>query len=235
MIGGPATSWWNPISYVPCRPGPDGAARGRRRAAAANSTLPDAGWHDDGARDAFDHAETANAEPPPRAARRVRRRGRRRHPASDGRTTRRSWRSRNGPRNDPLAGFAPEPVDGRPNRVPSGPARMTAPNVDARPQAWSREGTASGPRARACRGTRHPASCASASPTPTRIWPRWRSGSKPPCAGRRSHGRAASRTRARRPPPRSESLRRRRRRKRADLKNLEDEMASLLGRPKSPS
>src|SRR6202011_1890256 len=83
--------------------------------------LPDAGWPDaDGARsdsraDAFDHAEPLMPEPPPRPSRpsfadEVRR-------PSPAMAERRE-RSERSERSDPFAGFAPEPLGGRPEPRP---------------------------------------------------------------------------------------------------------------------
>ena len=172
--------------------------------------LPDAAWSDEAARadsrstDAFDHAEPQMPEPPPRPARpsfadEVRR------PAPPPMPERRS---------DPLTGFAPESISGRPEpapprlprneplmprpqrELPKPPAREAPPSRGASREAPPirealpvrdapavRETPARAPeraaRRRRLRPLRPPRRRA-----PTRISPRWRSGWKPPCAGR---------------------------------------------------
>src|SRR4051812_49487372 len=87
--------------------------------------LPDAGWTDGEPTRAeiFDHAEPQMPEPPPRPARpsfadEMRR------PSPPPMAERRN--DRTDPRNDPLAGFAPEPISGRPEPRPEpAPPRMT--------------------------------------------------------------------------------------------------------------
>src|SRR5882757_3234208 len=106
MIGGPSDIVVEPniVRAVPGRDqmAPRPAVGGEQPPRIA--PLPDAGWHDDGARDPFDHAEPQMPEPPPRPARpafadEVRR------PSPPPPMAERRGDPRNGPRNDPLAGF----------------------------------------------------------------------------------------------------------------------------------
>jgi len=202
--------------------------------------LPDAGWSDgEGARtDIFDHAEPQMPEPPPRPARpsfadEVRR------PAPPPVPER---------RNDPLAGFAPEPLGGpigsrtepRPDPVPPRLAR-TEPLMP-RPQRPA-EPPKAPPPVRAPTPERAVAPPPPAPPPP--VPPTQSSADQnlaemaqrleaalrrpasepvaPPVAPEPPPVRPA-RTEAPAPAP-----------QKSGFENLEDEMASLLGRPKSPS
>jgi hypothetical protein len=121
MIGGPTDIVVEPniVRALPSRdqaPRPVGNAEPPRMA----PPLPDSGWNDDNRSDAFDHAEPQMAEPPPRAARpsfadEMRR------PAAPPALERRP---------DPLANFSPDPLGARPeprvelrNEPPMPPAR----------------------------------------------------------------------------------------------------------------
>ena len=256
MIGGPTDIVVEP-NIVRAMP-----ARDQMRAAPAVggaepppriAPLPDTSWSEaEGARaDMFDHAEPQMPEPPPRPARpsfadEVRR------PAPPPMPERRAEPAE---RTDPLAGFAPEPLgelgpsrapNCGPNRcrrdvtsrsepmMPRPPRPSEPPKAPPRPRA-ERAAAPPPPPRRRLRRRRRPL------PAPTRISPRWRSGWKPPCAVRPATNRRrrrCARTAAAAPPPRSEPMRRRRRRApppKTGFENLEDEMASLLGRPKNPS
>ena len=197
--------------------------------------LPDAAWSDEAARsdsrstDAFDHhAEPQMPEPPPRPARPsfaddIRR------PAPPPMPERRS---------DPLTGFAPESISGRPEPAPprlprneplmprpqrelpkAPPVREAPPVRDASPAARHRQSVRrclsvtlrrfvrrrparpNAPRRRLPRPLRPPRRRA-----PTRISPKWRSGWKPPCAGRPNRWRRRWRRKRRPPVPPAASL-----------------------------
>ena len=183
--------------------------------------LPDAGWNDDGAHaDAFDHPEPQLPEPPPRSMRpsfadEVRR------PAPPPIAER---------RNDPMAGFAPESMGSRPEPRPDPiPPRMTRTEPPIpRPQRSMEPSKAP------------PAPARPIAPPPP-----------PPSSADQNLAEMAQRLEAalRRPadtspappvapepavrPPRSEAPPAAP--QKSGFENLEDEMASLLGRPKSPS
>ena len=123
MIGGPSDIVVEP-NIVRAIPGRDQMAP--RPAVAGEqppriAPLPDTGWNDDAG---FDHAEPQMPEPPPRPARpsfadEVRR------PSPPPMVERRPD-PRNDPRNDSLAGFAPEPMASRPEPRPDpAPPRLT--------------------------------------------------------------------------------------------------------------
>ena len=197
MIGGPSDIVVEP-NIVRAIPGRDQMAP--RPAVAGEAPpriapLPDANWNDDAARtdlrsaDAFDHhAEPQMPEPPPRPARpsfadEVRR------PAPPPMPERRSDRA------DPLAGFAPEPMGSRPEPRPEpAPPRLTRTEpLMPRPQRASeppKEAFKAPPPIRAPERAVAPPPPPLSRPlrprsrAPTRISPRWRSGSKPLCAGR---------------------------------------------------
>ena len=185
MIGGPSDIVVEP-NIVRATPGRDQMAP--RPAVGGEqppriAPLPDANWSDDGARaDTFDHAEPQMPEPPPRPARpsfadEVRR------PAPPPLGAER--------RNDPLAGFTPEPMgrgaEPRPDPIP--PRLTRSEPLMPRPQRSIEPPKAPPPiRApeRAAAPPPPPPPAPPPRPTPTRISPRWRSGWKPPCAGRRT-------------------------------------------------
>jgi len=268
MIGGPTDIVVEP-NIVRAMPGRDqlpqrpsvGAAEPPPRVA----PLPDAAWSDgDGARaDTFDHhTEPQMPEPPPRPMRpsfadEVRR------PAPPALPERRSEplrteSMRNEPprtesmrsdplrtdplRSDPLAGFAPEPLGGRPEPRPElrpepMPSRVTSRNEPVMPRA-PREAPKP-PPVRAERPSSPPP------PLPTgpsnadqnlaemaqRLEAALRrpAGDAPPVAPEAPPGRAASRSEPPIAPPAATPS------PKSGFENLEDEMASLLGRPKTPS
>jgi flagellar protein FliO/FliZ len=209
--------------------------------------LPDAGWaNGDGQRtDAFDHAEPQMPEPPPRPARpSFADEARRREQAPPER------RERSEPlRGDPLAGFAPEPLAGRPEPRPElrgepMPSRVTSRNEPAmaRPPRPSEAPTAPPVRAPERAAAPPPASMSAADQNLAEMAQRLEAALRrpagdtgeprvgaPPVAPEPPPGRAASRSEpsiappVAAPPPKS------------GFENLEDEMASLLGRPKTPS
>ena len=161
-----------------------------------------------------------------------------------------------------LAGFTPEPMPvrsraehrGEPARRASPAAQRTgndATTAECRAgerrcrRRFARRATEAPPSAAARRRRRRPPP---RSRTRIKISPRWRSGWRPRCAGRRRAKPESHRRSQPEPPPaaaaepsrrRAASLRWPRRSRRAGPKtgfeNLEDEMASLLGRPKRPS
>jgi len=223
--------------------------------------LPDAGWTDgDGHRaDAFDHVEPQMPEPPPRPARpsfadEVRRPA----PALTERRGEpmRGEPSRNEPlrneplRGDPLAGFAPEPLGsplgsplgGRPEPRPElrgepMPSRVTSRSEPAMPRPPR---PSEPPKAPPLRAAERPA----APPPPSAISAadqnlaemaqrleaalRRPAGDAPPVAPE-PPSRAASRSEPPMAPPAAAPS------PKSGFENLEDEMASLLGRPKTPS
>jgi flagellar protein FliO/FliZ len=236
MIGGPTDIVVEP-NIVRAMPGRDQMAP--RPSVAGEqppriAPLPDAGWNDDGARDPFDHAEPQMPEPPPRPARpsfadEVRR------PAPP------PMAERRGDRSDPLAGFAPEPMAGRaeprPDPVPPrvtrtepmmprpqrpmeppkapppvrAPERAAAPPLPPPPPAPPPQSSADQNLAEMAQrleaALRRPADAPIAPPVAPE---------PPPARPARSEAPA--------PAP-----------QKSGFENLEDEMASLLGRPKSPS
>ena len=252
MIGGPTDIVVEP-NIVRAMPGRDQMPQRPRRGGAEPppriAPLPDAGWSDgdgDGSRsDAFDHAEPQMPEPPPRPARpsfadEVRRPA----PAAE----RRSDRA------DPLAGFTPEPLGGRPEPRPElrgepMPSRVTSRNEPVMPRPPRRAKRQRRPRfarPNAPPPPPPPPPPPRLSRRPTKISPRWRSGWKQPCAGRpatpANRGSARRRWRPNRrraaPPARSEQSMAppvAAPSPKSGFENLEDEMASLLGRPKTPS
>ena len=193
--------------------------------------LPDANWNEDAARaDAFDHhAEPQMPEPPPRPARpsfadEVRR------PAPPPMPERRS---------DPLAGFAPEPMGSRPEPRPEpAPPRLTR-TEPLMPRAQrANEPPKAPPPIRAPERAVVPPPPPQPAPAPAqssadqnlaemaqRLEAALRRPAEPapPVAPEPPPVRAA-RPEAPAPAP-----------QKSGFENLEDEMASLLGRPKSPS
>jgi hypothetical protein len=239
MIGGPSDIVVEP-NIVRATPGRDQMAS--RPAVAGEqppriAPLPDAAWSDDATRaDTFDHAEPQMPEPPPRPVRpsfadEVRR------PAPPPMPERRS---------DPLAGFAPEPIGGplgsRPEPRPDPvPPRMTRTEpMMPRPQRAVEPPKAPPP-------VRAPERAAAPPPPPPPP-----PAPPPPSSADQNLAEMAQRLEAalRRPanepiappvapeppparPARSEAPAPAP--QKSGFENLEDEMASLLGRPKSPS
>jgi len=236
MIGGPSDIVVEP-NIVRATPGRDQMAP--RPAVGGEqppriAPLPDANWSDDGARaDTFDHAEPQMPEPPPRPARpsfadEVRR------PAPPPLGAER--------RNDPLAGFTPEPMgrgaEPRPDPIP--PRLTRSEPLMPRPQRSIEQPKAPPP-------IRAPERAAAPPPPPPPA---------PPPASNADQNLAemAQRLEAalRRPadapiappvapePPsarlaRSEAPASAPAPQKSGFENLEDEMASLLGRPKNSS
>ncbi len=249
MIGGPSDIVVEP-NIVRAMPGRDQMAP--RPAVGGEqppriAPLPDAGWQDDGARDPFDHAEPQMPEPPPRSARpafadevrrpsapppppMAERRGDRGDPRSD---------PRNDPRNDPLAGFTAEPMAGRPEARPEPVPPRMARTEPLMPRPQRVEPPKAPPPVRAPERA--------AAPPPPPVPP-------PPSNADQNLAEMAQRLEAalRRPaepmvappvapeppparPSRSEIPAPAPAPQKSGFENLEDEMASLLGRPKSPS
>jgi flagellar protein FliO/FliZ len=236
MIGGPSDIVVEP-NIVRATPGRDQMAP--RPAVGGEqppriAPLPDANWSDDGARaDTFDHAEPQMPEPPPRPARpsfadEVRR------PAPPPLGAER--------RNDPLAGFTPEPMgrgaEPRPDPIP--PRLTRSEPLMPRPQRSIEQPKAPPP-------IRAPERAAAPPPPPPPA---------PPPASNADQNLAemAQRLEAalRRPadapiappvapeppsarPARSEAPASAPAPQKSGFENLEDEMASLLGRPKNSS
>jgi hypothetical protein len=248
MIGGPSDIVVEPniVRAMPARDqmAPRPAVGGEQPPRIA--PLPDAGWNDDGARDPFDHAEPQMPEPPPRPARpsfadEVRR------PSPPPMAERRNERSdpRNDPRNDPLAGFAPEPMASRPEPRPEpAPPRMTRtersePMLPRPPQRQMEPPKAPPP-------VRAPERAAASPLPPPPPAPPPQSSADQNLAEMAQRLEAALRRPAEAPiappvAPEPPSARPSRNEapapapQKSGFENLEDEMASLLGRPKSPS
>ena len=261
MIGGPTDIVVEP-NIVRAMPGrdqiPPRAPVGGAELPPRIAPLPDSGnWADgdSGRPDIFDQAEPQMPEPPPRPARpsfvdEVRR------PMPPALPERRSER------NDPLMGFAPEPLGGRPEPRPEPrqeprsepiPSRTTARNEPMIPRPPRLSEPPKPPPVRAPERT-------VAAPPPIPSPPPISSPSlsaadqnlaemaqRLEAALRRPAGEAASEPRVgappvapepppSRPPPRSEpAMAPPAPAPKSGFENLEDEMASLLGRPKTPS
>ncbi len=196
MIGGPTDIVVEP-NIVRAMPGrdqmPQRPGLGSGEPPPRVAPLPDAGRTDgDGSRsDIFDHAEPQMPEPPPRPVR-----------PSFADEVRRPAPALSERRSDPLTGFAPEPLGGRPEPRPElrgepMPSRVTSRNEPVMPRAAaterSPEGAASGSRTGACR----PAAAAAVRPFDVGSRPKSRrdgatAGSRPSPPGRRCR-RTASR------------------------------------------
>ena len=226
--------------------------------------LPDSGWTDgDGARpdsrsDAFDHAEPQMPEPPPRPVRpsfadEVRRPAlseRRGDPLRS--DPLRSDPLRSDPlRSDPLAGFTPEPLGGRPEPRPElrgepMPSRVTSRNEPVIPRPPRQSEAPKAPPVRAPeRPVAPPPSPAlsSADQNLAEMAQRLEAALRRPAgdAGEPRVGAppvAPEPTPSRGAPPRNEPSMappEAAPSQKSGFENLEDEMASLLGRPKTPS
>ena len=231
MIGGPSDIVVEP-NIVRAMPGRDQMAP---RAAAGEqqpriAPLPDTNWSDDNARsdvrsgDAYDHhAEPQMPEPPPRPAR----------PSFAEEVRRPSpMPERRNDRNDPLAGFAPEPMGRAEPRPEPAPPRLTRTEpMMPRPQR-----AAEPPKPPARLPERALAPPPPPVPAPSnadqnlaemaqRLEAALRRPAEPvaPPVAPEPPSRPA-RSEAPAPAP-----------QKSGFENLEDEMASLLGRPKSPS
>ena len=244
MIGGPTDIVVEP-NIVRAMPGrdqlPPRPAVGRPEPPPRIAPLPDASWAEaESPRvDAFDHAEPQMPEPPPRPLR----------PsfADEARRPAPAMERRSEPlRADPLAGFTPEPLGGRPEpRIePRGepmPSRGTSRTEPVMPRPPRPSEAPKAPPLRAPeRAAPPPPPPAPAlvdvdrGPESRRDGAAAGGGASP--AGRR-HGRTAgsARTARRRARARSEQAPPVAPPAKSGFDNLEDEMASLLGRPKSPS
>jgi flagellar protein FliO/FliZ len=195
--------------------------------------LPDANWSDDGARaDAFDHAEPQMPEPPPRPLR----------PAFADEVRRPAPIAER--RNDPLAGFAPEPMAIRPEPRPD-PIQPRLPRTERAEPMMPRPQRQTEPP-KAPQPVRAPERAAAPPPPPP--------APPPPSNADQNLAEMAQRLEAalRRPadapiappvapeppsarPARSEAPPPAPTPQKSGFENLEDEMASLLGRPKNPS
>jgi flagellar protein FliO/FliZ len=248
MIGGPTDIVVEPNivraipgrDQMPQRPGVGGAEPPPRIA-----PLPDAGWAEgEGPRsDVFDHAEPQMPEPPPRPARpsfvdEVRR------PAP-------ALSERRGDRGDLLAGFTPEPLGGRPEPRPElrgepMPSRVTSRNepVMPRPPRPSEAPKAPPVRApeRAAAPPPPPPSMSAADQNLAEMAQRLEAALRRP-AGDAGEPRVGAPPVAPEPPPSRPAPRSEPSiappvgapSPKSGFENLEDEMASLLGRPKTPS
>jgi len=244
MIGGPTDIVVEP-NIVRAMPGreqmpqrPGGAELPPRVA-----PLPDAGgWTDgDGARaEAFDHAEPQMPEPPPRPARpsfadEVRR------PALPERRERTD-------RTDPLAGFTPEPLGGRPEPRPElrgepMPSRVTSRNEPVIPRPPRQSEMPKPPPVRAperAAAPPPPPASSAADQNLAEMAQRLEAALRRPADA--AEPRIGAPPVAPEPPPARPSLREQSMAPPAaapspktGFENLEDEMASLLGRPKTPS
>src|ERR1700733_13371952 len=260
MIGGPTDIVVEP-NIVRAMPGrdqiPPRAPVGGAELPPRMAPLPDSGnWTDgdSGRPEIFDSAEPQMPEPPPRPARpsfvdEVRR------PMTPALPERRSER------NDPLTGFAPEPLGGRPESRPElrgepMPSRVTSRNepMIPRPPRASEAPKAPPPPPPARAPERTVAAPPPPIPSPPPVAspslsaadqnlaemaqrleaalrrPAGEAGSEPPGGG----APGATGAPAGRSPPRSEPAIAPPAPK-SGFENLEDEMASLLGRPKTPS
>ncbi len=242
MIGGPTDIVVEP-NIVRAMPGrdqmPPRPAIGSAEPLARSVPLPDAGssWSDvDSPRsDAFDHAEQQMPEPPPRPMR-----------PSFADEVRRPAPERRSDRSESLVGFTPEPLGGRPEPRPElrgepMPSRVTSRNEPLMPRPpRPSEAPKPPPPVRAPERAAPPpapAPVASADQNLAEMAQRLEAALRrpssdtmaPPVAPEPPPGRAASRSEPPMAPqvaaPSAKS----------GFENLEDEMASLLGRPKNPS
>lgn len=246
MIGGP-TDIVVEANIVRAMPGREPMAQrpavGSTEPAPRIAPLPDTSWSDgESARtDMFDHPEPQMPEPPPRPARpsfadEVRR------PAPPMPERRPERAERIDRAADPLAGFAPEPMAGRPEPRPElrpepMPSRVTSRSEPMMPRALRPEPPKAPPRA---------PERAAAPPPPVAPPPAPAQSSadqnlaemaqRLEAALRRPAGETVAPPVAPEPPqaraPRSEPAPAP---AKTGFENLEDEMASLLGRPKTPS
>jgi hypothetical protein len=193
-----------------------------------------AGWGDGDSQrgDGFDHTEPQMPEPPPRPAR---------PPFAD--EIRRPASERRLDRGDPLAGFAPEPLGGRGEPRPEGMPRMSRgePLIPRPPR--MNDGSKPTPRSeRAAPPPPPPPPPAQSPPLSAadqnlaemaqRLEAALRRPAgdtvAPPVAPEPPPARPAARNEPPTPPPAPPPTK-------SGFDNLEDEMASLLGRPKNPS
>ena len=258
MIGGPTdiVVESNIVRAMPARDQmPQRASVGVSELPPRVAPLPDAGWADgDGPRsDGFDHAEPQMSEPPLRPARTFADEGRRPLPAP---LERRSEPLRSEPlrtealRGDSMAGFMPEPLGGRPEPRPElrgepTPSRVTSRNEPVIPRPPRPSEAPKAPSSRAPERAAAPPPPPPPPPSPSmseadqnlaemaqRLEAALR---RPPAetvapsvAPEPPPGRAPRSEPSMAPPPAPPSPK-------SGFENLEDEMASLLGRPKTPS
>ncbi len=259
MIGGPTDIVVEP-NIVRAMPGrdqmPPRATVGGAEPPPRIAPLPDAGnWTDgDSVRpDIFDQAEPQMPEPPPRPARpsfvdEVRR------PMPPALPERRSDRSE---RSDPLTGFTPEPLGGRPEPRPElrgepMPSRVTSRNEPIIPRPPRTSEAPKAPPPPPPRPPERPVAAPPPIPSPSlstadqnlaemaqRLEAALRRPAgeaaaeprvgAPPVAPEPPAGRSPPRTEPSIAPPAAAPA------PKSGFENLEDEMASLLGRPKTPS
>jgi flagellar protein FliO/FliZ len=197
--------------------------------------LPDtSSWGDtDSARhDAFEHPEPQMPEPPPRPTR----------PSFAEEARRPAPAERRMERSDPLAGFTPEPMGGRPEPRPEPmPSRMTSRSEPLMPRPM-RSSEPPKPPVRAPERAPAPPPLPQAAPLSSadqnlaEMAQRLEAALRrpggdtvaPPVAPEPPPARAASRSEPPAAPPVASPSK-------SGFENLEDEMASLLGRPKTPS
>ena len=185
------------------------------------------GWADaESARsDAFDHTEPQMPEPPPRPAR-----------PSFADEARRPARAE---RNDPLAGFAPEPMGGRSEPRAEPALRMPTRSEPMMPRV-ARPSEAPKPPVREMRAAAPPPPPPPPAPaTPSADQNLAEMAQRLEAALRRPGGEAVAPPVAPEPPasraPRNEPAPQPAAAPKSGFENLEDEMASLLGRPKNPT
>ena len=243
MIGGPTDIVVEPniVRAMPARDQlPPRPAVGSPEPQARIAPLPDAGsWGDaDSSRsDPHDHAEPQMPEPPPRPAR-----------PSFADEVRRPAPERRIDRGDPLAGFAPEPLGGRPEPRPElrgepMPPRVTSRSEPLMPRAPRPSEAPKPPPVRVPERIvapplppPPPPAAASADQNLAEMAQRLEAALRrpagdtvaPPVAPEPPPGRAAPRSEPPMAPPVAAPPK-------SGFENLEDEMASLLGRPKHPS
>jgi len=230
MIGGPTDIVVEP-NIVRAMPGRDQIAP--RPATAGEpqpriAPLPDANWSDDGARHAFEHhAEPQMPEPPPRPAR----------PAFADEVRRPAPPPMPERRNDPLAGFAAEPMGGRAEPAP--PRLTRTEPMMPRPQR-AIEPPKAPPPVRAPERAAPPPPAPPPAPAPSNADQNLAEmAQRLEAALRRPTGEPVAPPVAPEPPSarpsQSEAAVPAPAPQKSGFENLEDEMASLLGRPKTPS
>ena len=245
MIGGPTDIVVEP-NIVRAMPGRDqmpprpGLAGPEPQLRAAPVPEAAAGWGDgDGQRgDGSDHVEPQMPEPPPRQPR---------PPFAD--ETRRPASERRIDRGDPLAGFAPEPLGGRSEPRPEGTPRMSRgepliprpPRMNEAPKPTARAERAAAPPAPPPPPPSQSNPLSSADQNLAEMAQRLEAALRrpaggdtvaPPVAPEPPPARPAARSEPPTPPPAPAPAPAP---SKSGFDNLEDEMASLLGRPKNPS
>jgi flagellar protein FliO/FliZ len=249
MIGGPTDIVVEPniVRAMPARdqmaqrPGVGGAEPPPRMA-----PLTDSGWSDgDGARsDGFDQLEPQMPEPPPRPLR----------PSFADELRRPALSERRGDplRSDPLAGFTPEPLAGRPEPRPElrgepMPSRVTSRNEPVIPRPPRQSEAPKGPPVRAPEHAAAPPpspAVSSADQNLAEMAQRLEAALRRPAGGDAGEPRVGAPPVAPEPPPGRGAPPRNEPStappaaapsQKSGFENLEDEMASLLGRPKTPS